>query len=162
MPVGESDLGWPKATLTGAFTASCFASAALAPFWGHQIDSGHARQVLIGGSICAAIGMVALSQVVTVVQFYAVWIWLGAAMAACVYRGMSAHEYAARQIKQAVVGTGGAHKEQVQHMVKTLLQLPSAPKEDAADALAAALCHFHTHQAQQRLPVAVRSRGRSR
>lgn len=86
----------------------------------------------------------------------------GAAMAACVYRGMSTHEYAARQIKQAVVGTGGAHKEQVQHMVKTLLQLPSAPKEDAADALAAALCHFHTHQAQQRLPVAVRNRGRSR
>ncbi len=86
----------------------------------------------------------------------------GAAMTACVNRGMPVHEYAARQIKQAVVGTGAADKEQVQHMVKTLLKLPAAPKEDAADALAAALCHFHSSRSLQRLPATVRSRGRSR
>lgn len=67
----------------------------------------------------------------------------GAAVVACVTRGLSVYEYSARQIKQAVVGTGAADKTQVQHMVKTLLALPAAPKEDAADALAAALCHAH-------------------
>jgi len=70
----------------------------------------------------------------------------GAAMVACVQRGLSVHEYSARQIKQSVVGSGSAAKAQVQHMVKVLLQLPAAPKEDAADALAAALCHAHTQQ----------------
>ena len=70
----------------------------------------------------------------------------GAAIVACVTRDMSVFEYSAKSIKKAVVGTGGADKEQVQHMVKTLLKLPAAPKEDAADALAAALCHAHTQQ----------------
>lgn len=70
----------------------------------------------------------------------------GAAIVACVNRQLPVAEYTARQIKQAVVGTGAANKEQVQHMVKTLLRLPVAPQEDAADALAAALCHAHTRQ----------------
>ncbi len=70
----------------------------------------------------------------------------GAAVVACVQRGLSVSEYTARQIKQAVVGTGAADKEQVQHMVKTLLRLPAAPQEDAADALAAALCHANTRR----------------
>jgi len=50
-------------------------------------------------------------------------------------------EYAPRAIKQAVVGTGAATKEQVQHMVVSILQLEGSPAPDAADALAAALCH---------------------
>ncbi|MCR9105516.1 MAG: crossover junction endodeoxyribonuclease RuvC [Gammaproteobacteria bacterium] len=70
----------------------------------------------------------------------------GAAIVACVANDLPVAEYSARQIKQSVVGTGAADKEQVQHMVKVLLQLPSAPAEDAADALAAALCHAHTRQ----------------
>lgn len=70
----------------------------------------------------------------------------GAAIVACVAQQMPVSEYSARQIKQSVVGTGAASKEQVQHMVKTLLKLPAAPAEDAADALAAALCHAHTRQ----------------
>jgi crossover junction endodeoxyribonuclease RuvC len=70
----------------------------------------------------------------------------GAAIVACVNRELIVAEYTARQIKQAVVGTGAANKEQVQHMVKTLLRLPATPQEDAADALAAALCHAHTRQ----------------
>jgi crossover junction endodeoxyribonuclease RuvC len=70
----------------------------------------------------------------------------GAAVVACVNRGLIVADYTARQIKQAVVGTGAANKEQVQHMVQTLLKLPAAPQEDAADALAAALCHAHMRQ----------------
>lgn len=70
----------------------------------------------------------------------------GAAIVAGTFHNLSIFEYAARQIKQAVVGNGGAQKEQVQHMVKTLLRLPAIPQEDAADALAAALCHGHTQQ----------------
>ncbi|WP_101757356.1 crossover junction endodeoxyribonuclease RuvC [Oceanicoccus sp. KOV_DT_Chl] len=68
----------------------------------------------------------------------------GAAIAACVAQQLTVAEYSARQIKQAVVGSGAANKEQVQHMVKTLLKLPAMPQEDAADALAAAICHAHT------------------
>lgn len=55
-------------------------------------------------------------------------------------------EYSPTQIKKAIVGKGHASKEQVQHMVKVLLNLPGTPQEDAADALAAALCHVHTIQ----------------
>lgn len=68
----------------------------------------------------------------------------GAAIVACVAQDLAVAEYSARQIKQAVVGTGAADKSQVQHMVKVLLKLPAEPQEDAADALAAALCHAHT------------------
>ena len=52
-------------------------------------------------------------------------------------------EYAPREIKQAIVGTGSASKEQVQHMVVSLLQLDGRPAVDAADALATAICHGH-------------------
>ena len=52
-------------------------------------------------------------------------------------------EYTALQIKQAVVGKWHAKKEQVQEMVKRLLQLGGNPSTDAADALACAICHAH-------------------
>jgi crossover junction endodeoxyribonuclease RuvC len=70
----------------------------------------------------------------------------GAAIVPCVLAALDVHEYSARQIKQAVVGTGAADKLQVQHMVRVLLRLPGPPQEDAADALAAALCHAHTRE----------------
>lgn len=69
----------------------------------------------------------------------------GAAIAAGAVAGLTVHEYSARQIKQAVVGVGSSSKEQIQQMVKYLLKLDGLPKEDAADALAGALCHAHTH-----------------
>ena len=61
------------------------------------------------------------------------------------------YEYAPREIKQAVVGTGAATKEQVQHMVVSLLQLNASPSSDAADALAAAICHGHQRALRARL-----------
>jgi crossover junction endodeoxyribonuclease RuvC len=60
-------------------------------------------------------------------------------------------EYEARKVKQAVVGTGSAKKEQVQHMVKTLLDLPGNPQSDAADALAIAICHINTRHNLSRM-----------
>jgi crossover junction endodeoxyribonuclease RuvC len=70
----------------------------------------------------------------------------GAAIVAATNTGLSIGEYSARQIKQAVVGKGSADKAQVQHMVKSILKLPGMPQEDAADALAVALCHAHSHE----------------
>jgi len=70
----------------------------------------------------------------------------GAAIVAAVNCELPVSEYEARKVKQSVVGHGGADKLQVQHMVKTLLKLPAAPQEDAADALAIALCHANTQQ----------------
>ena len=63
----------------------------------------------------------------------------GVAIVAAVNSGLPVHEYEARKIKQAIVGSGAANKNQVQHMVMTLLNLPSKPQSDAADALAIAL-----------------------
>ncbi|MBV2128654.1 crossover junction endodeoxyribonuclease RuvC [Arsukibacterium indicum] len=70
----------------------------------------------------------------------------GAAIVAAKHAGLDVFEYSARQVKQAVVGTGAADKAQVQHMVRSLLQLSASPQADAADALAVALCHGHTQQ----------------
>ncbi len=67
----------------------------------------------------------------------------GSAICAAVIAGLPVAEYTALQIKKAVVGKGHANKEQVQHMVKRLLALPGDPSPDAADALAAAICHAH-------------------
>lgn len=66
-----------------------------------------------------------------------------AALCATFAQDIAVFEYAPREIKQAVVGNGGATKEQVQHMVVSLLRLDGTPSADAADAIAAALCHGH-------------------
>lgn len=68
----------------------------------------------------------------------------GVAIVAAVNQGIPVYEYEARKVKQAVVGTGAATKPQVQNMVKILLKLPSDPQQDAADALAIAICHVNT------------------
>ncbi|MCU7944576.1 MAG: crossover junction endodeoxyribonuclease RuvC [Candidatus Thiodiazotropha sp. (ex Cardiolucina cf. quadrata)] len=69
----------------------------------------------------------------------------GAAICAAVYCGLSVAEYTPTRIKQAVVGTGRAEKAQIQHMVQMILGLRQKPQADAADALAVALSHAHTH-----------------
>ncbi len=67
----------------------------------------------------------------------------GTAICAAVLAGLPVAEYTALQVKQSVVGKGHAAKDQVQHMVRRLLALPGDPSEDAADALACAICHAH-------------------
>ena len=64
----------------------------------------------------------------------------GVAMVMAREAPMEVHEYSAREIKMAVVGYGSAEKSQVQMMVRALLSLDTTPPEDAADALAAAIC----------------------
>jgi len=68
----------------------------------------------------------------------------GVAMVACASHRVNVSEYSARAVKQSVVGYGAAQKDQVKHMVVSILMLSSAPQSDAADALAIAICHSHT------------------
>ena len=74
-----------------------------------------------------------------------------AAICATFEHGIAVYEYAPRAIKQAIVGTGGAQKEQVEHMVKTILALSGELSADASDALAAALCHGHNRRLGEQL-----------
>lgn len=67
----------------------------------------------------------------------------GAAICACASGGLTVAEYTPRAIKLALVGTGAADKDQVQYMVRSLLGLKGELRADAADALAAAVCHAH-------------------
>ncbi|MDD5018304.1 MAG: crossover junction endodeoxyribonuclease RuvC [Eubacteriales bacterium] len=69
----------------------------------------------------------------------------GAAMAAAFGTGAELYEYTPMQIKQAVVGYGRADKKQVQEMVRLLLGMEEIIRpDDAADAVACAICHAHT------------------
>ena len=83
----------------------------------------------------------------------------GAAICAVISRDIPVHEYTPAEIKQAVVGKGNAAKEQVQHMVRVLLKLPGNPQADAADALAAALCHGNTRATLQLMSGVKGARG---
>jgi len=67
----------------------------------------------------------------------------GVAIAAVATKDLALAEYAPREIKLAVVGTGAADKNQVAQMVKAMLKLSTMPPIDATDALAVALCHYH-------------------
>jgi len=76
----------------------------------------------------------------------------GVSVLACVNSGLPIYEYTPLQIKQGLVGYGRADKKQVQMMVKSLLGLRDIPKpDDAADGLAAAICHAHTGGSENRL-----------
>lgn len=67
----------------------------------------------------------------------------GAAVVAAQHSGLVIVDYTPRRVKQCVAGYGQAEKSQVQSMVRTLLALDSTPSQDAADALAVAICHAH-------------------
>lgn len=67
----------------------------------------------------------------------------GAAVVAALHNNLAVYDYTARKVKQSVAGYGQAEKSQVQHMVRSLLGLDSIPSQDAADALAVAICHAH-------------------
>lgn len=92
---------------------------------------------------CAAV------EAVIYVQSYRTAITLGAARGAAILalaqRGIPVFEYAPTDVKQAVVGRGGAAKDQVAFMIRALLGLTETPQADAADALAIGLTHFQSH-----------------
>jgi len=88
----------------------------------------------------------------------------GVALLAAVNMGLPVYEYSPLEVKQAVVGNGKAEKKQVQLMVKALLDLPKVPyPADAADALAAAICHIHSSRLKEMLknPSSLRQSGRA-
>lgn len=70
----------------------------------------------------------------------------GAAIVAAAQHGLMVHEYTAVAVKKSVVGYGRAEKGQVQEMMRMLLALKAVPAQDAADALAVAVCHLHQSQ----------------
>lgn len=73
----------------------------------------------------------------------------GVALLAGIHSDLPVSEYSALQVKSAVVGYGRADKQQVQHMVKALLNLPEVAQEDASDALAVAICHANSRTLNQ-------------
>lgn len=74
----------------------------------------------------------------------------GVAMLALAQAGVMVAEYTPLEVKQAVVGYGGADKNQVQQMVRALLELPEIPRpDDTADALAIAICHLHSYRLRE-------------
>jgi crossover junction endodeoxyribonuclease RuvC len=90
----------------------------------------------------------------------------GAAICAAHRAGLEIAEYAPREIKQALVGSGAANKEQVQHMVKRLLGIQQELQADEADGLAIAICHAQFHASRQKTGIdpalLKRRRGRRR
>jgi len=69
----------------------------------------------------------------------------GVVLLALADAGLAIHEYKPLEIKQAITGYGGAGKQQVQEMVRLLLNLDTVPEpDDAADAVAVAVCHIHS------------------
>ena len=88
----------------------------------------------------------------------------GAAICAAHQAGLEIAEYAPREIKQALVGTGAANKEQVQHMVKRLLGIQQELQADEADGLAIAICHaqFYASRLKTGIDPGLLKRRRSR
>ncbi len=70
----------------------------------------------------------------------------GVAMVACASHRVALYEYSPREVKQSLVGYGGADKIQVKRMVVNLLSLSKDPQSDAADALGIAICHLHKNK----------------
>lgn len=87
----------------------------------------------------------------------------GVAICAGHLAGLEIAEYAPREIKQAIVGSGAASKEQVQHMVKHLLGLRGSLQVDESDGLAIAICHAQYYATQQKtgLDITLLKRRRS-
>jgi crossover junction endodeoxyribonuclease RuvC len=83
----------------------------------------------------------------------------GIALMAGAQHQVPVFEYSALQVKSAVVGYGKADKVQVQHMTKVLLKLPAAAQQDAADALAVAICHGHSRHLKNKVSRVLSSSG---
>jgi crossover junction endodeoxyribonuclease RuvC len=117
-----------------------------------DMDTPH-RLVAIFDSVCELIDRYAPQAVAVEELFFnknvktalAIGHARGVAVLAAALKGLEVYEYTPLQVKQAVVGYGRASKQQVQQMVRMLLNLPCVPKpDDAADALAVSICHIHS------------------
>ena len=86
----------------------------------------------------------------------------GAAISAVVTRDISVAEYSPRSVKQVVTGSGSADKQQVQTMVKAILEVQRTLQVDAADGLAIAICHAHSRLQRTASPIRARRRSRGR
>jgi crossover junction endodeoxyribonuclease RuvC len=103
----------------------------------HQPDSGAVEKLFFSKNVRTALSVGQARGVV---------------LLAMAQQGLDVSEYTPMQIKQAVAGYGGAEKGQVQLMVKALLGLEDIPRpDDAADALAVAICHLHSYQLRRLL-----------
>ena len=106
------------------------------------------REVLSGvikmhkPEVCAVEGIIYVQSYKTAITMGAA---RGAAIIAAAENGLEVHEYAPRRVKQAVVGRGGADKQQVAFMMRSILKLTETPQSDAADALAIGMTHFYAH-----------------
>jgi MFS family permease len=85
LPIWERETLWSKSELTGAFTLALFAAAAASPAAGRLIDAGYGRTLMLCGTSVSILGLLMLSQVAELWQFYAVWLILGLCMAASLY-----------------------------------------------------------------------------
>ncbi len=85
-----------------------------------------------------------------------------AAICAAANAGLKVSEYTPKAVKSAVVGTGSASKEQVQHMMSMLLKLEKGLQEDQADALGIALCHAHNRNLVGKIALPSRKRSSGR
>lgn len=90
--------------------------------------------------VCAVEGVIFVQSYKTAITMGAA---RGAAILAAAERGLEIYEYAPRRVKQAVVGNGGAAKQQVAFMMRALLGLTETPESDAADALAVGMAHCY-------------------
>lgn len=148
----------PGSQVTGFGLIDVVGNKPVAVEWGDIRTSGDHGERL--REIFVALGAVVMRLVPTEISIERVFLSrnadsalkLGQARAAALCATFGAeipiYEYSARHIKKAVVGRGAADKTQVQHMVRVILGLSESPAADAADALAAALCHAHSREAR--------------
>lgn len=98
----------------------------------HQPESGAVEKLFFQKNVTSAI---AVGQA------------RGVVLLALAEAGLRVSEYTPMEVKQAIAGYGGADKNQVQQMVRAILNLPDIPRpDDAADALAVAICHLHSRR----------------
>ncbi|MCJ8307764.1 MAG: MFS transporter [Rhizobiaceae bacterium] len=85
LPTWERETDWTKTELTGAFTLSLLVAALTSPLAGRLIDRGLGRELMLGGTLLSIACLLILSQVQTLLQFYAVWLVMGLGMSASLY-----------------------------------------------------------------------------
>ena len=81
----EQALGWSKSDLTAAISLAVLISAIVSPYAGKIIDSGRGPLLMSGSCLCGGVGLMLLSLVTALWEFYAIWVVLGLAMAGCLY-----------------------------------------------------------------------------